>query len=82
MIVNYTQCKYKFKNATIKFNPDEIDLGTVQLKDTLNNIATVSGKIYHTFFNDFGFDNIHFSNKKNTPIKYNEKKIIPNFMVR
>lgn len=64
LIVNYTQCKYKFKNAAIKFNTDEIDLGTIQLKDTLNNTATVSGKIYHTFFSGFGFDNIHFETKK------------------
>ncbi|HTB51717.1 MAG TPA: hypothetical protein VK718_02995 [Ferruginibacter sp.] len=64
LLVNYTQCKYKFSNATIKFNADEIDLGTIQLKDTLNNTATISGKIYHTFFNDFGFDNIHFQTKK------------------
>ena len=64
LIVTYTQCKYKFSNATIKFNADEIDLGTIQLKDTLNNTATISGRIYHTFFDNFGFDNIHFQTKK------------------
>jgi len=64
LVVGYTQCKYKFNNAAIKFNPDEIDLGTIQLRDTLNNTATVSGKIYHTFFNDFSFDNIRFQTKR------------------
>lgn len=62
--VKYTQVKYKFNNETIIFNPDEIDLGTLQLKDTLNNTGTVSGKMQHTFFNDFGFDNLRFETNK------------------
>ena len=62
--VNYTQCKYKFDKETIIFNPDEIDIGTIQLKDTLNNTGTASGKMYHNFFNDFVFDNIHVETDK------------------
>lgn len=62
--VKYTQVKYKFDNETIIFNPDEIDLGTMQLKDTLNNTGTVSGKVQHNFFDDFGFDNLRFETKK------------------
>jgi hypothetical protein len=62
--VNYTQVKYKFSNETIIFNPDEIDLGLLQLKDTLNNTGTASGKIQHKFFTDFGFDNIRFETGK------------------
>ncbi len=62
--VKYTQVKYKFTNETIIFNPDEIDLGTLQLKDTLNNPGTASGKMQHHFFQDFGFDNIRFETKK------------------
>lgn len=62
--VNYTQVKYKFSNETIIFNPDEIDFGLLQLKDTLNNTGTASGKIQHRFFNDFGFDNIRFETGK------------------
>jgi hypothetical protein len=57
--VNYTQCKYKFNNETIIFNPNEIDFGTLQLKDTLNNPGTVSGKLYYNnLFQDMSFDNI------------------------
>ena len=56
--VNFTQCKYKFKNESIVFNPDEIDFGKIELKDTLNNTAQLSGKMYHRFFNDIEFDNI------------------------
>lgn len=62
--VKYTQVKYKFSNETIIFNPDEIDFGLLQLKDTLNNTGTASGKIQHKFFNDFGFDNIRFETGK------------------
>ncbi|MBL7703028.1 MAG: translocation/assembly module TamB domain-containing protein [Ferruginibacter sp.] len=56
----YTQCKYKFSNETIIFNPDEIDFGELHLRDTLNNTGVASGKLQHRFFNDFGFDNIRF----------------------
>ncbi len=62
--VIYTQVKYKFSNETIIFNPDEINFGLLQLKDTLNNTGTASGKIQHRFFTDFGFDNISFETGK------------------
>ena len=58
LIVNFTQCKYKFKNESIVFNPDEIDFGNITLSDTLNNTASLSGKIYHQFFKNTEFDNI------------------------
>lgn len=58
--VIYTQCKYKFSNKTIIFNNDEIDLGNIQLKDTLGNNGIVSGKLQHNFFDNFYFDNISF----------------------
>lgn len=62
--VDYTQCTYKFANETINFYPDEIDFGTLQLKDTLNNTGTASGKLRHQFFSNFGFDNIRFETSK------------------
>ncbi len=64
MKVIYTQCKYKFNNETILFNPDEIDIGTIQLKDTLGNSGTAGGKMYHHFFKDFEFDNVHFETNR------------------
>lgn len=64
LIVNYTQCKYKFKNESIVFNPDEIDFGNITLRDTLNNTAILSGKMYHRFFKNFEFDNIAFETNK------------------
>ncbi len=63
--VNYTQCKYKFNNETIIFNPNEIDFGILQLKDTLNNPGTVSGKLYYNnLFQNMSFDNIRFETGK------------------
>lgn len=62
--VKYTQVKYKFTNETIIFNPDEIDFGLLQLRDTLNNTGTASGKLQHKFFTEFGFDNIRFETGK------------------
>ncbi len=58
LVVNFTQCKYKFKNESIVFNPDEIDLGKIELNDTLNNKAQLSGKIYHRFFDNIEFENL------------------------
>lgn len=48
----------------IAFRPDEIDIGTIQLKDTLNHTGTISGKLYHNLFKDFSFDNVHFETGK------------------
>jgi len=63
--VIYTQCKYKFNNETIIFNPGEIDLGTLQLKDTLGNTGTASGKIlFKDMFDDLTFENIRFETGK------------------
>ena len=61
LTVNYTRCKYTFlNNSILKFNKDEIDFGSLKIRDTLNNTATVSGKIYHTFFDNFYFSDLHF----------------------
>ncbi len=61
LTVNYTRCKYFFDNNSIlKFNKDEIDFGTLKIRDTLDNTATVSGKMYHTFFDNFYFNDLHF----------------------
>ena len=64
MVVNFTRCKYSFTNETIIFNPDEIDFGNIILKDTLNNTANLSGKMYHRFFQDFFFENVKFESGK------------------
>lgn len=62
--VLYTQCRYHFKNESIIFNPDEIDFGSIQLIDSLRHTATLSGKMYHHFFNDISFDNIKLETEK------------------
>ncbi len=73
MTVNYTQCRYILNNNTVlTFNPDEIDLGTIKIRDTLNNTATVSGKIYHNFFDNFFFNDLHLKTdpRPNGPSKF------------
>ncbi|MBS1496735.1 MAG: translocation/assembly module TamB domain-containing protein [Bacteroidetes bacterium] len=62
--IAYTQCKYLFDKQTIHFGEDLIDIGTIKLKDTLNNEGVVSGKMHHHFFKDFSFENMRFETQK------------------
>lgn len=62
--VAYTQCRYLLNNETLIFNKNEIDLGSIQLRDTLNNQGVVSGKMYHRFFKRFSFDDIRFETNR------------------
>ncbi len=64
MKVDYTQCVYTFKNKSIIFNPGEIDLGRITLRDIYNNTGTLSGKINHSFFQNFEFENLAFETPK------------------
>ncbi|MGZ4035756.1 MAG: translocation/assembly module TamB domain-containing protein, partial [Bacteroidia bacterium] len=73
LTVDYTQCRYILNNNTvITFNPDEIDFGIMKIKDTLNNTATVSGKLYHSFFDNFFFNDLHLKTdpRGNAPAKF------------
>jgi hypothetical protein len=73
MTVHYTQCRYILENnSLITFNPDEIDFGTLKIKDTLNNTATLSGKLYHSFFDNFFFNELHLKtdDKGRVPAKF------------
>ena len=64
--VNYTQCRYDFTaNTPIVFNPGEIDFGIIPIRDTLNNLGSVRGKLhYNNFFQDMSFDNVKFETGK------------------
>ncbi len=77
LTVGYTQVKYNFDKQSIRFGKDLIDVGTLNIKDTLGNTGTVTGKIYHKFFNNFSFDKLHFSSPKmlllNTTKKDNQQ---------
>ena len=64
IMVEYTQCPYVIKDQVIHFAEDEIDLGHMRIKDTLNNEGSVSGKIYHHFFGDLSFDNVRLETGK------------------
>ena len=62
--IAYTQCKYLFNNETVTFRENEIDLGMMKLKDTLNNEGSISGKMHHNFFSNFSFNDIRFETGK------------------
>ena len=62
--VAYTQVRYNFDKQPIHFGKNLIDIGTLQIKDTLGNTGTVSGKMYHTFFKEFSFEEMRFSSPK------------------
>lgn len=73
MTIDYTQCHYHLADGSvITFNPDEIDFGSLQILDTLNHSATLTGKIYHTFFDNFFFNELHFKTDPvgNGPAKF------------
>ncbi|MDP4282928.1 MAG: translocation/assembly module TamB domain-containing protein [Bacteroidota bacterium] len=73
LTIDYTKCRYILNNnSIITFNPDEIDFGTIKIKDTLNHTATLSGKIYHSFFDKFFFNELHFKTDAigNSPPKF------------
>lgn len=60
MTVDYTQCRYTLANdSKITFNPDELDFGTITLLDSKGKTATLSGKMYHNFFDNFFFNDFH-----------------------
>jgi len=56
MIVNFTQVRYRIDDTEILLEEDRIDLGTMRLRDTLNNTATVRGSIAHQGFQNMVFD--------------------------
>ena len=60
-IVDYTKAKYLLaENSVMNFNGDVMVFPKIILRDTLNNVASVSGKIFHKFFNDFVFEDLSF----------------------
>ncbi|MFN0081316.1 MAG: translocation/assembly module TamB domain-containing protein [Ferruginibacter sp.] len=62
--VAYTQVRYNFDNQPIRFGKNLIDIGTMQITDTLGNKGEVSGKMYHKFFKEFSFDAMRFTSPK------------------
>lgn len=61
--VAYTNCTYTLEDPTISFKPDQIDFGTIQLKDAYGNPATLKGSLEHHFFSRFSY-NISATSKK------------------
>ncbi len=60
--INYLNTKYSFSNKII-FDENKIDFGSMILYDTLGNSATLSGGLYHNYFDNIHFDLTVHSNK-------------------
>lgn len=54
--VNFTQVFYKLDDTEIFLRENEIDFGTMKLRDSLGNTATMRGKIEHEGFQNMVFD--------------------------
>lgn len=64
MTVDYTQCKYLFRNQVVKFDKDLIDFGRIKISDVKGNTGTVAGKLHHRFFKEFLFDDVRLETSK------------------
>ena len=62
--VGYTQCRYFIKNQNVTFDKNYINLNLIELRDSLNNSATLNGKVYHEMFDKINFDNISMETDK------------------
>jgi TamB, inner membrane protein subunit of TAM complex len=62
--VGYTQVRYNFDKQPLIFGDGFIELGSLDIKDTLGNKGKVSGRIYHRGFDNFSFEDVAFSTKK------------------
>ncbi len=71
--VAYTQCRYFIENQTINFGKDIIELGMIRLKDSLNNTASLIGKIHHHLFDDLTFENVKLETAKLALLHTNKK---------
>jgi hypothetical protein len=60
----FTQVRYFVKHQPIFFKENEIDLNLISISDSLNNSATIKGKITHHFFDDFEFKNLTVESDK------------------
>lgn len=56
LMVNFTKVFYKIQDTEIDLRENEIDFGTIQLRDSLGNTATMRGKIGHEGFQNMKFD--------------------------
>ena len=62
--VSYTQVHYKVKNQEIEFGNGFIDVGRLRIEDTLGNSGTLSGRMYHNFFDELVISNVQLETQK------------------
>ncbi|MBL7749781.1 MAG: translocation/assembly module TamB domain-containing protein [Chitinophagaceae bacterium] len=54
--VDFTKCRYELQDTEIEFTEDEINLGTLTLRDRFQRQATVQGWIRHKSFGDMSYN--------------------------
>ena len=62
--LEFTQCRYFLRKQQIVFSEDAIEFPYLKLTDSLNNSATLNGKITHQLFNNIQFNNIKLESGK------------------
>ena len=62
--VAFTKVKYLFHDEELNFGSNYLDIGKILLRDTLGNVGTVSGRMYHTFFKQISFEKMNFETRK------------------
>lgn len=65
-LVAYTRCRYNVKDQQVLFDKEGINLGKLQISDTLKDAGTgtVTGRIRHDFFDNLYFDNLRLETGK------------------
>ncbi|OYW17290.1 MAG: hypothetical protein B7Z54_08445, partial [Sphingobacteriales bacterium 12-47-4] len=54
--VDFTKCRYELQDTEIEFTENEINLGTLTLRDRFQRQATVQGWIQHKSFGDMSYN--------------------------
>lgn len=71
--VGFTRCTYNINNQPIAFSNDLIEFDKIRLSDSLNNNATLNGRIRHQFFDNFSFEDIRVESEKLTLLNTTKK---------
>ena len=62
--IAYTQVPYHVENQAIEFGDGYLDVGNMRIEDTLGNSGTLTGRMYHNFFDELRISNVHLETQK------------------
>lgn len=64
VVINYTKAHYNLQNEELNFGDGYLDFGNITLHDTLHNTGTITGRMYHNFFDELRFENVRMQTPK------------------